>query len=116
MKGKMGDRVARERPEGLAERKPKKREAGEGEAFDLPKRRKVGVGGRRELPVLDSKRSLPLPLPLHLLRSRLEVLATAPGLSCAALAAVAAPPQQLFCHESKAWPSCTACRRALAAA
>lgn len=45
MKGKMGDRVARERPEGLAERKPRKREAGEGEAFDLPKRRKVGGGG-----------------------------------------------------------------------
>lgn len=45
MKGSMGDRVARERPEGLAERKPRKREAGEGEAFDLPKRRKVRGGG-----------------------------------------------------------------------
>ena len=78
----MGDRVARERPEGLAERKPKKREAGEGEAFDLPKRRKVGVGGRRELPVLDSMRSLPLPL--QRLPSMPEVLATPPGLSCAA--------------------------------
>ncbi len=41
----MGDRVARERPEGLAERKPKKREAGEGEAFDMPKRRKVCFWG-----------------------------------------------------------------------
>lgn len=43
MKGKMGDRVARERPEGLAERKTKKREQGE-EGYDLPKRRKVGAG------------------------------------------------------------------------
>ena len=45
MKGAMGDRVARERPEGLAGKKPKKREAGEGEAYDLPKRRKVGGPG-----------------------------------------------------------------------
>jgi hypothetical protein len=52
MKGGMGDRVVRERPEGLAEKKGagKKKRGGAAdgeEAFDLPKRRKVGAGGRR---------------------------------------------------------------------
>jgi hypothetical protein len=52
MKGGMGDRVVRERPEGLAEKKGavKKKRGGVGdgeEAFDLPKRRKVGGGGCR---------------------------------------------------------------------
>lgn len=48
MKGKMGDRVARERPEGLAERKGKRRgepAPGEEAGYDLPKRRKVRAGG-----------------------------------------------------------------------
>ena len=48
----MGDRVVRERPEGLAEKKGagKKKRGGAAdgeEAFDLPKRRKVGGGGCR---------------------------------------------------------------------
>lgn len=44
MKGRMGDRVARERPDGLAPKKSKKRDAGpEDGGFDLPKRRKVRV-------------------------------------------------------------------------
>lgn len=45
MKGRMGDRVTRERPEGLAGKKPKKREAGGEEGFDMPKRKKVRGGG-----------------------------------------------------------------------
>lgn len=44
MKGQMGDRVTRERPEGLQKKPARKREGAEGEAFDLPKRRKVGAG------------------------------------------------------------------------
>lgn len=45
MKGRMGDRVTRERPEGLAGKKPKKREAGGEEGFDMPKRKKGAGGG-----------------------------------------------------------------------
>ncbi|KAL4451451.1 hypothetical protein ABPG75_007113 [Micractinium tetrahymenae] len=45
LKGQMGDRVTRERPEGLQKKPARKREGAEGEAFDLPKRRKAGGGG-----------------------------------------------------------------------
>lgn len=58
MKGQMGDRVTRERPEGLQKKPARKREAGEGEAFDLPKRRKVGTG-----PVRGPKQHRAQPLP-----------------------------------------------------
>lgn len=45
LKGSMGDRVARERPEGLQKKPAKKREAGGAEGdYDMPKRRKVGPG------------------------------------------------------------------------
>lgn len=44
MKGRMGDRVTQDRPEGLADKKPKKREAGD-DGFDMPKRRKGAGGG-----------------------------------------------------------------------
>lgn len=41
----MGDRVTQDRPEGLADKKPKKREAGD-DGFDMPKRRKVRGAGQ----------------------------------------------------------------------